>query len=428
MSLSRGDTLYALNPDAAVLPASTQKLLTSALAFERLGPNFRFTTEVLHDGALSDGVVRGNLYLRGAGDPSLTNRFHRGDADAPMTALAKRVAGGGVRRVTGALVGDASAFDTATVPAGWQTRYLGAAYAARVSALSLNENLVWIAVRPVGKTASVTLEPATTVLPVVNLVRVVGGRGGRISARRTAQNTIEVRGTIGASSGTLKYSLVVEDPASFTTGALRAALMKEGIVVDGGTQLGATPANATRVAALESASVAEIATMMNRESNNHYAELLFRNAGRGPKGEAVGSAATANEVLRTFFTTRVGATPDAVAAADGSGLSVLDRVTARAMVQLLHYAHEAPWASTFHASLPVAGISETLRGRMRGSPAQGNLHAKTGTTNDVASLAGYVTARNGEVLAFAFIYNGRDRWGARSTMDAMGPTLAEFVR
>jgi D-alanyl-D-alanine carboxypeptidase/D-alanyl-D-alanine-endopeptidase (penicillin-binding protein 4) len=115
-------------------------------------------------------------------------------------------------------------------------------------------------------------------------------------------------------------------------------------------------------------------------------------------------------------------------ASDGSGLSTLDRMTPRALVHLLAYSHEAPWASTFHASLPVAGESELLAQRMRMTPAQGNLHAKTGTTNDVASLGGYVTARDGEVLAFAFVYNGDDRWNAKMTMDQMGATLAAFVR
>jgi D-alanyl-D-alanine carboxypeptidase/D-alanyl-D-alanine-endopeptidase (penicillin-binding protein 4) len=117
-----------------------------------------------------------------------------------------------------------------------------------------------------------------------------------------------------------------------------------------------------------------------------------------------------------------------VTATDGSGLSVLDRVTPRALVQLLDHAHRAPWGSAFHASLPVAGESELLRNRMRATPAQGNLHAKTGTTNDVIGLSGYVTAENGEILAFAFLYNGKDRWHARETIDAMGPTLAAFTR
>jgi D-alanyl-D-alanine carboxypeptidase/D-alanyl-D-alanine-endopeptidase (penicillin-binding protein 4) len=117
-----------------------------------------------------------------------------------------------------------------------------------------------------------------------------------------------------------------------------------------------------------------------------------------------------------------------VFAADGSGLSTLDRVTARSLVQLLSYAHRAPWSREFHESLPVAGREETLRLRMRSTPAQGNLHAKTGTTADVVALSGYVSARTGEMLAFAFLYNGKDRWNARVTIDAMGATLASFQR
>jgi len=103
-------------------------------------------------------------------------------------------------------------------------------------------------------------------------------------------------------------------------------------------------------------------------------------------------------------------------------------MTPRAMIQLLSYAHRGPWSSAFHGSLPVAGESELLRMRMRSTPAQGNLHAKTGTTNTVVSLAGYVTSRNGEILAFSFVYNGNDRWNAKATIDAMGATLANFVR
>jgi D-alanyl-D-alanine carboxypeptidase/D-alanyl-D-alanine-endopeptidase (penicillin-binding protein 4) len=98
------------------------------------------------------------------------------------------------------------------------------------------------------------------------------------------------------------------------------------------------------------------------------------------------------------------------------------------MVQMLGYAHKADWGPWFHASLPVAGESELMRRRMKGSPAQGNLHAKTGTTNDVVGLGGYVTAADGEVIAFSFIYNGADRWTAKSMIDVMGETLANFAR
>ena len=167
---------------------------------------------------------------------------------------------------------------------------------------------------------------------------------------------------------------------------------------------------------------------MNRESVNHYAELIFRNAARGIAGTAIGSAMAGDAALREFFSRRLGEPAGSVVAADGSGLSQMDRVTARGLTRLLGYAHDAPWGSAFHASLPVAGESELLRTRMRNTPAHGNLHAKTGTTDEVIGLAGYTTAENGEVLAFTFLYNGTDRWNARAAIDAMGVTMSGFAR
>ncbi|HJU73068.1 MAG TPA: D-alanyl-D-alanine carboxypeptidase, partial [Gemmatimonadaceae bacterium] len=112
----------------------------------------------------------------------------------------------------------------------------------------------------------------------------------------------------------------------------------------------------------------------------------------------------------------------------GSGLSTLNRVTARSLVQLLAYADRAPWSWDFHSSLPIAGETDLLRRRMRLTPAQGNLHAKTGTLNRVTSLSGYVRSQNGEMIAFAFLYNGPQHGAAVETIDAMGATLAAFSR
>jgi D-alanyl-D-alanine carboxypeptidase/D-alanyl-D-alanine-endopeptidase (penicillin-binding protein 4) len=178
-------------------------MYTSAVALDRFGPDFRFKTPVLRDAPVeSDGSVGGNLYLRGMGDPSLSARFWHDQN--PMDALASEIAAAGIKHVRGDLVGDATAFDDKLVPEGWKTSYLGASYAARVSALSLNENLVWVAVEPSGNKAVVTLEPATTTIPVENNVRVTSGGGGRISAVRQNDGSISVRGTIGSRSGPLK--------------------------------------------------------------------------------------------------------------------------------------------------------------------------------------------------------------------------------
>jgi len=431
VSLTRGDTLYALNAGEQMLPASTMKLLTSAIALDRFGPDYQFSTDALRDAAVGpDGTLTGNLYLRGDGDPALSGKFLPGGPSAPMNRLADLVASKGIKRVTGSVIGDATGFDDEKVPQGWLTRYLQASYAARVSALSLNENVVVVAVTPTaaGKPATVVLEPSTSAIPLVANVRTVAGGGARLAFRKQGDGTIAASGSIGARTSTRRYVYIVEDPASFATGAFLNALIARGIKVDGGIRLGKTPPTATKVASLLSPPLASMIAAMNRESINHYAELLFRNAARGPQRNAVGSVANASGVLDSFFASKVGVDTSSLKFADGSGLSTIDRVTPRAQVQLLGYAHHAPWGPWLHSSLPVAGDSELLKRRMRNTPAEGNLHAKTGTTNDVIALAGYVTAVNGEVLAFSFLYNGRDRWTAKSMIDVMSETLASFGR
>jgi D-alanyl-D-alanine carboxypeptidase/D-alanyl-D-alanine-endopeptidase (penicillin-binding protein 4) len=431
VSLTRGDTLYSVNPDLLLSPASNMKLFTAALALDQFGPDHQFGTDILRDGIVTaDGTLEGNLVMRGDGDPALSSRFLQGGAGAPVELLAQLVASKGIKHVSGDLIADATAFDQRRIPDGWQRRFLHAGYAARVSALSLNENLLWIVVQP-GATskqpAQVMLDPANE-LPVSNKVRTrAGSRAARVIVRTLDDGTIEVRGWIGARAGTRRYQIVVEDPARFAAGAFRRALEAQGITVAGQTRPGETSDTATVVASLPSPPLARLLSVMNRESVNHYAELIFRNAARSSNGGA-GTVESGNILLQRFMTEKVRAAPGSVYAADGSGLSVLDRVTPRALIQLLDYSHRAPWSDVFHTSLPVAGESELLRHRMRLTPAQGNLHAKTGTTNTVISLGGYVTAESGEVLAFAFIYNGSDLSKAKETIDAMGATLASWVR
>jgi serine-type D-Ala-D-Ala carboxypeptidase/endopeptidase (penicillin-binding protein 4) len=432
VSLTRGDTLFSREADEPFLPASTMKLFTAALALEQFGAQHTFSTQVLRDGALAPGgVVHGDLILRGGGDPAFSRRYIPGeDANAPMVMLAHFVRGAGVTRVTGDLIADATAFEERRIPEGWLARYLHDRYAARVSALSINENILSVVVRgsEAGEPASVALDPASSTHSVVNSVRTVAGSGSSVIIRRTSDTTFEARGTIGIRAGMRRYDLVVEDPALLAAGAFHEALRAQGIEVQGQVRMGQTPARAVPVTAFPSPPLSRLVSVMNRESTNHFAELIFRNSARGVEGYGDGSATVGNELLHNFLVEKVGIDSGAVYAADGSGLSTLDRATPRALLQLLSYAHTAPWGSVFHASMPVAGESELLRTRMRLTPAQGNLHGKTGTTNSVISLGGYVTAESGELLAFVFLYNGTDRWNARDAIDEMGVTLASFLR
>lgn len=422
-SVSRGDTLFSEEPDRLLKPASTLKLMTTALALDRFGADHTFSTDVLSDRALSAGVLSGNIYMKGGGDPTLALRFSKGES--PTDALARQVRARGIKHVRGDVVADESAFAPERIPAGWKNSYRASAYAAPVSALSLNENLVWVDTRVVNGRAAVTLDPPSVNMSVTNSVRIVAGRGGRVVVGRTKTGVL-VKGTIGARSAPRRYSLVVQDPPAFAAGALAASLAKVGVTIDGAVRVGEAPRSAVHVASVRSQPLQSIVSYMNRESINHYAELLFRSAAREPNRAS--SAAAALETLRRFLADKVGVQREAIRVRDGSGLSEADTLTARSLVQVLAYANRAQWSSAYHLSLPVAGQSALLRRRMKSTLAQGNLHAKTGSTNTVASLAGYVTSRNGELLAFAFLYNGRDLWNARIAMDRMGSTLASFYR
>ena len=195
VSLTRGDTLYSQNAGVPLMPASTMKMLTTAVALDRLGPTYQFSTDVLYDGTLdADGTIHGNVYLRGDGDPSLSGRYMKGGPGAPITFLAEQLAARGIKHVTGEVIGDATGFDDQPIPEGWLTRYLQSGYAARVSALSLNENLVWVTIDRNGA----RLEPATSAIPLMSNVRTVAGNGARISVRRSSEGTIAVSGTIGS--------------------------------------------------------------------------------------------------------------------------------------------------------------------------------------------------------------------------------------
>ena len=429
VSLTRGDTLFSINADVPHVPASTQKVLTSVLALNELGPRFRFRTDVLHTGKLSGGRIDGDLILRGDGDPSLSSRFIGGKPDAAMDSIVARLAKAGVREITGRVIGDATAFEARTVPEGWHPRILQDAYAGRVSGLSLNENLVWVTIRPTvrGQPAAVVLEPASSAIPLRSNVRTVAGRGASLRLGRGVAG-ISVSGSIGSEVHQRSYSYIVEDPAAFTTGAFHAALARHGIRVAGGMAVAPTPVGATPIISWESPPLETLLTVMNRESVNVIAEHLFRAASRGADRHTTGAASTADTALRSLLQRTAGIRADALHSTDGSGLSQLDGVSPRAMVQMLGWADRAPWGSLLHASLPLAGESGTLRRRMVGTAAQTNLHAKTGTTNDVIALSGYVTARNGELLAFALMYNGRDRWRAREAIDGIGITLANWTR
>lgn len=449
VSLDRGDTLFAHGSELPRVPASNMKLFTSAAALYYLGPEFHYTTYLLTDGVVDDGVLRGDLFLYGTGDPTLSDRFH-GTKTEVFERFAEELVRLGVRRIEGAVVGDASHFTGPEVSPAWSDRYLEDFYAAPASALSFNENVVSLRIRPgasVGAPPRVTMIPEGGVVALVNNARTVASpRGARLSVDRPhAASPIIITGRISREHGGVWRAVTVPDPALFAASTLRAVLLQRGIEVAGPPRAvrdplespisgrgffapGLVDAGPLRVLAVHrSPPLATILEVINKRSHNLYAELLLKTLGRVVAGE--GSFEAGARVIRDFLTGVVGVPPAEVEIHDGSGLSPRNRATAGALVTALRFLADSPtlW-EPFWNSLPEAGSANGLR-RMFRTAAAGNLRAKTGTLEHVSALSGYVRTGDGERVAFSILVNGAPSiWRAKRIEDQIAVRFATFQR
>ncbi len=238
-----GNPLYLHNADLPLTPASNMKLYTTAAALDRLGPDFQYTTSVYADGEIyPDGTLDGDLILIGRGDPTLSGRFYGDSVTFVFDRFAARLKQMGIRRVTGAVVGDATYFDDARIAPGWDSRHLLRWYGARSSALSTNDNVVTIEVHPgewVGAPPALTFYPHTDRLEISNQATTVGRRGGRsIGIRRESETgKYVIRGRIPLRSRALRYMVSVEDPALYTTSVFADRIKRAGIEVEGGERV-----------------------------------------------------------------------------------------------------------------------------------------------------------------------------------------------
>ena len=446
VSLDHGDTLFSHRADEQLAPASNLKLFTSAGALYFLGPQYRYGTYLATSAPVENGVLNGDLHLYGTGDPTLSDRIGTGGIEV-WRAFADTLAQLGVREVRGDVVGDGSYFEGSPTGAGWQTSYINAWYAAPAGALSFNENVATLRVRPadtVGWRPEVLTVPGGAGVAVVNLATTVAGAGSRIEVTRSAYDgPIVVRGEIGVGSGDHWSGVPVPDPARFAAAALREVLEQNGIRVTGGVRAIHDPAQSLfgsqkvfapgfdqaatpRVVALhQSPPLFDILSIVNKRSHNMYAEQVLRTVGRAVAGS--GSVEGGERAIGMMLERELGQAPTTLSMNDGSGLSVLDRVTPRGVIELLTAMSRSPMYETYLLTLPQAG-ERGLR-RMGGTAANGNLRAKTGTINNVSALSGYVTAANGERLAFSIISNGvPSTWRAKRAEDAIGARLAAFNR
>jgi serine-type D-Ala-D-Ala carboxypeptidase/endopeptidase (penicillin-binding protein 4) len=421
-----GETLYEKNADSYFVPASNMKLLTTALALDTLGTDYRFRTTIETNGALRpDGKLVGDLILVGRGDPNLSNRKFpfeiKEEFDGPperaLSELADQVAAKGVKEISGDVVGDDSYFPRERYPDGWEIDDMVWEYGAAISAIVVNDNTVTVTLLPgakAGEAVSISVEPATSEFEVKNEVMTTGTKE-KVELRLTREpgaNTVVVSGTISAASAPHKLVLAVQEPAQNAASILAGLLAERGIKLDGKirAQHEPDPAEAPRTVLAEHSSLplGDTVKLVNKISQNLHTEVLLRTAARQQ-----GRWQTPEELTKfpTAFYTKVGITPEDVIQTDGSGLSRHDMVTPRAFVTLLQYAQKQPWYPAYYASLPVAGIDGTLSERMKNAGITGRIHAKTGSVSHVRALSGYAETAGGRKLIFSFLSNNQGGTG-----------------
>ncbi|VVN53155.1 D-alanyl-D-alanine carboxypeptidase DacC [Pseudomonas fluorescens] len=402
-----GSTLYQHNPRTRLIPASNLKLLTTAAAMDVLGPQYRFATQLLSNGPQQGERLTGNLYLRGLGDP--TTQF------ADYQALAAQLARQGVRQVQGDLVFDDSFFDAERLGVDWAQDDESTYYGAQISALTVSPNadfdagtLIVTAKAPViaGQPVTVSLSPPTDYVQLSN--HAVSGPGDSYGiTRQHGTNLLQLTGTLAPGKQSRQWVSVWE-PTQLVATLFEQALAQQGIEVLGRRVIGgASPGTARVLAEHQSAPLQALITPLLKLSNNNMSEALLKAMGR--KTVNAGTAQAGAAAVAAFMR-RQGLDPATLVQVDGSGLSRRNLVSSQNLTDLLLATARQPWFDAWYSALPIAGNADrmtggSLRYRLRGTAAENNLHAKTGSMAGVSSLSGYITDAQGRRLVFSMISN-----------------------
>ena len=411
-----GKTLYAHDGDLRLMPASNRKLFTSAAALELLGSTFRTHTDLLA-AAQPDagGTIAGSVYLRGGGDGLLSPA----DLDALAVALAQK----GVKRISGGVVGDGTRFAGPVYGFGWEWDDFSDEEFPQISGLEVNEGVLAVQVTPgpaLGSPVTITLDPPTEYVPLV-ITAQTGAKDGPdtcTAERPWNKNEFVVNGTLPLGQ-TLTQKIPVLNPPLLAASLLQAALVRHGIAVTGPPpSAGATPPGAAVLTSHSSLPLSEYIVRMNKPSDNLLAETLVRLL--DPHGTY-----DAGHARETLFFRSLGIDTSVIALMDGCGVSRRDYVTARSVSQLLLGMHREKNWPLYYASLPIAGVDGTLKSRMKGTRAENNVHAKTGTLSQARALSGYVTSRSGQLYAFSLLMNNYP--GSARSAGAVQDQFVEYL-
>ncbi|MDF1860597.1 MAG: D-alanyl-D-alanine carboxypeptidase/D-alanyl-D-alanine-endopeptidase [Verrucomicrobiales bacterium] len=397
--------------DTGLIPASTMKAITTATANEVLGGDFRFTTELQTAGVLSEeGVLKGNLVIRGGGDPTLGSSNIAATFSKWQTAMKEA----GIQSIEGSIVGDATIFHNQMVPNSWQWDDMGNYYAAGPCGLTFHQNLFHCNFKTPkvgGKAPLSWTDPKLPGVEFINEMRVGSSSSGDQGYVYGAPygKVYYLRGSVPAGKGSFTIKGALPDPAFFCARAFSKYLNENDLSVSGDpttvrlmTIAGESLAARKVIHSQESGTLASIMNITNMKSNNLRAECIHRMIGV-KKGDE-GSIKAAAKAVRDHWSAK-GVDMTGFFMDDGCGLARANTVTPRQMAMILYHAAKGDSFDTFHGTLPVAGRSGTLRSIGGGSSSEGRVVAKSGTIDRVRNYAGYVNTRSGKRYAFALFVN-----------------------
>ena len=403
------------NADVSMNPASTMKLVTTYAALEMLGPTHQWKTEFYTDGTLNNGILQGNLYLKGGGDPKLNME--------KLWLLMRDLRANGVQQITGDLVLDRNFFNQPQLPVfNDDGNDKNKPFLVKPDSLMVNLKALRFVARNDGGKVLISVEPPIASIKIDNQVKAVNTKQctGDVRYNPVPQADgsvlVTVSGQLADGCNSQTY-LSLLDHATYTAGAVRAIWKELGGSIQGQDRQASVPKNAKLLARAFSPDLAEIIRDINKYSNNTMAQQLFLSLGAQFRNDADGDDAKAAQRVVRQWLAKKGITAPHLIMENGSGLSRAERVSAREMAQMLQAAWKSPYAAEFISSMPIAGKDGTMRKRLKTTAMNGQAHIKTGTLNTVRAISGFSRDSNGNTWAVVAILNDPRPWGASAILD-----------
>ncbi len=424
-SMKTGRVLYARNANQPMVPASTMKILTAEAALVYLGPDYRFSTQLLTDNKaeIKNGILQGNLYIVLSGDPTLT---YNDLVELLLTLRSQQI-----QAIAGNVYIDYSAYDQKYYGPGWIEKDKSYCYAAPISASIINHNCLAFQVTPAkvsGRAAQVVTSPKYFIPQIHNAVTTKNpGNACGIHLTKEANSEISIEGCLARGRYPTGISYVVTDIPEYNKALFKSVLKQLQINVYGNVITGVTPKNASMIGQHASKPLHELVNDMLKKSDNIIAGALFKKIGQ-LYSRAPGSWENGRTAVTNILSKHAGVNTSGLKILDGSGLSPDNLATPAQMMQVLNFAyHHYGTSFEFISALPIAGVDGTLKHRMYNISRK--VRAKTGTISGVVSLAGYATSKNNEPLAFVIMINSPKGmgWKYKALEDKIATALTKYV-